>query len=203
MALWEACLRGVQLLNHLWTGQLCLQLCLLSRFPEHGHCTYNAVCLKVPAALLPGQRIGRIGHILALTGAISWQGFPASLDNISDSARLARSVSRSIISRPPFCTRVPPFQGHPLCCCQVSFLQLAGEAFNDFTIIVLLVAGVVSIGLEAALGKPGDNGWIEGAAILAAVAVVVLVTAVNNYQKEKQFRELSALADASEVRVLV
>lgn len=83
---------------------------------------------------------------------------------------------------------------------QVSFLRLLTEAFQDFTIIVLLVAGGLSIGLEATLGKEGDNGWIEGAAILAAVAVVVLVTAVNNYQKEKQFRELSALAEAGEVR---
>ena len=82
---------------------------------------------------------------------------------------------------------------------QVSFWQLLLESFEDFTIIILLVAGVASIGLEAAFGKEGENGWIEGAAILAAVAVVVLVTAVNNYQKEKQFRELSALADASEV----
>ncbi|KAK9802895.1 hypothetical protein WJX73_002795 [Symbiochloris irregularis] len=85
---------------------------------------------------------------------------------------------------------------------QVSFLQLVGDAFKDFTIIVLLIAGAASIGLETSFGKPGDNGWIEGAAILAAVAVVVLVTAVNDFQKEKQFRELSALAEASEVTVI-
>lgn len=84
---------------------------------------------------------------------------------------------------------------------QVSFLELVGDAFKDFTIIVLLIAGAASIGLETAFGKPGENGWIEGTAILAAVAVVVLVTAVNDFQKEKQFRELSALAEASEVGV--
>ena len=66
-------------------------------------------------------------------------------------------------------------------------------------IIVLLAAGVLSIGLETIFGKEGENGWIEGVAILAAVAVVTLVTAVNNYQKERQFRELSALADAGQV----
>ena len=32
--------------------------------------------------------------------------------------------------------------------------------------------------------------WIEGAAILAAVVVIVLVTAINNWSKEKQFRGL-------------
>ena len=34
---------------------------------------------------------------------------------------------------------------------------------------------------------------MQGAAIMAAVAVVVLVTAVNNYQKEQQFRALNQL----------
>lgn len=85
---------------------------------------------------------------------------------------------------------------------QVSFWELLTEAFQDFTIIVLLTAAGASIALEAAFGKEGDNGWIEGVAILAAVAVVTLVTAVNNYQKEKQFRELSALADANQVSKL-
>lgn len=33
----------------------------------------------------------------------------------------------------------------------------------------------------------------QGAAIMAAVAVVVLVTAVNNYQKEQQFRTLNQI----------
>lgn len=36
----------------------------------------------------------------------------------------------------------------------------------------------------------GDTGWIEGAAILGSVIVVVLVTALNDYSKEKQFRSL-------------
>ena len=44
-----------------------------------------------------------------------------------------------------------------------------------------------------------ENGWIEGAAILAAVAIVTLVTAGNDYSKEVQFRQLSELADAGEV----
>ena len=33
-------------------------------------------------------------------------------------------------------------------------------------------------------------GWIDGLAILVAVAVVVLVTAFNDWSKEKQFRGL-------------
>ena len=36
----------------------------------------------------------------------------------------------------------------------------------------------------------GHTGWIEGAAILFAVVVVVFVTAFNDWRKEKQFRGL-------------
>ena len=35
-------------------------------------------------------------------------------------------------------------------------------------------------------------GWIEGTAIIAAVIVVVLVTAFNDWRKERQFRGLQA-----------
>jgi Ca2+ transporting ATPase len=37
-----------------------------------------------------------------------------------------------------------------------------------------------------------DASWIEGLAILVAVAVVVIVTAFNDWRKEKQFRGLQS-----------
>jgi len=37
-----------------------------------------------------------------------------------------------------------------------------------------------------------EAGWIEGVAILAAVIVVVMVTAFNDWRKEKQFRGLQS-----------
>ena len=63
---------------------------------------------------------------------------------------------------------------------------------------MLVISGLLSIALELAFGN-GEHGWVEGTAILAAVAVVALVTALNNYEKEKQFRDLSALSNESEV----
>lgn len=37
-----------------------------------------------------------------------------------------------------------------------------------------------------------SHGWIEGLAILISVIVVVLVTAFNDYTKERQFRGLQS-----------
>jgi Cation transporter/ATPase, N-terminus len=78
------------------------------------------------------------------------------------------------------------------------FFAFVKEALEDFTVLVLLAAGILSLVLGLALGDGGD-GWIEGAAINVAVVVVVLVTAVNNYQKELQFRELNKLNEDVQV----
>ncbi len=83
---------------------------------------------------------------------------------------------------------------------QVTFLELVGNALEDFTVIILLVSGIISIVLESLVDTGKPNGWVEGTAILVAVAVVVLVTAVNDYQKEGQFRELNAIKEDSKVR---
>ncbi|KAM6436204.1 plasma membrane calcium-transporting ATPase 1 isoform 7-T11 [Liasis olivaceus] len=51
------------------------------------------------------------------------------------------------------------------------------------------VCGTVSVGEEE---QEGETGWIEGAAILLSVVCVVLVTAFNDWSKEKQFRGLQS-----------
>ncbi|XP_032827427.1 plasma membrane calcium-transporting ATPase 1-like isoform X5 [Petromyzon marinus] len=89
-----------------------------------------------------------------------------------------------------------------------SFLALVWEALQDVTLIILEVAALVSLGLSFyqppgsdsdACGLAGGGaedegeataGWIEGAAILLSVACVVLVTAFNDWSKERQFRGL-------------
>jgi Ca2+-transporting ATPase len=37
--------------------------------------------------------------------------------------------------------------------------------------------------------------WVEGVAIIIAVALVVIVGSVNDFQKERQFRSLNAKKD--------
>ena len=83
---------------------------------------------------------------------------------------------------------------------QATFGQLLYEAFDDPTVIILLFCGIFSILVEVVV-EHQPNGWIEGAAILAAVAVVTLVTAGNNYQKEQQFQELNAVTQNVQVEL--
>uniref|UniRef100_A0AAQ5XR59 Calcium-transporting ATPase n=1 Tax=Amphiprion ocellaris TaxID=80972 RepID=A0AAQ5XR59_AMPOC len=91
-----------------------------------------------------------------------------------------------------------------------TFVQLVWEALQDVTLIILEVAAIISLGLsfysppdaerqncgEAAGGVEDEGeaeaGWIEGAAILLSVVCVVLVTAFNDWSKEKQFRGLQS-----------
>ncbi|CAH8557877.1 unnamed protein product [Schistosoma guineensis] len=80
-----------------------------------------------------------------------------------------------------------------------TFLRLMWEALQDLTLIVLIVAAFISLALSLYIKygqaptfdeSEGQAGWIEGLAILIAVFVVVFVVALNDWQKERQFRGL-------------
>jgi Ca2+-transporting ATPase len=65
----------------------------------------------------------------------------------------------------------------------------------------------LAIGLYEDFGPHHDPkdpriGWIEGAAIQLAVLVVVFTNAINDYQKEKQFRKLNAKKEDRTVKVI-
>ncbi|OQR84323.1 P-type ATPase (P-ATPase) Superfamily [Achlya hypogyna] len=89
-----------------------------------------------------------------------------------------------------------------------TILQLMWAAFQDLTIMVLSGAGVISLVLGVAIphNSGGDDepnlAWIEGVSILFAVLIVTLVTALNDYQKEKQFRALNAVKEDEKIKVL-
>jgi magnesium-transporting ATPase (P-type) len=103
-----------------------------------------------------------------------------------------------------------------------NILELAWEAMKDRTLIILAAAAIVSIGLSfytpsketggnlisdlqthSVLGNEDKNGWIEGTAILVSILVVVSVTALSNYSKERQFNSLkSKIEGEAEILVL-
>ena len=71
-----------------------------------------------------------------------------------------------------------------------AFLALCLDAIQDKTLIILMVAAVISIILGVTVEENKSIAWIDGAAILSAVVIVVLVTAANDWTKERQFRGL-------------
>jgi Ca2+-transporting ATPase len=81
-----------------------------------------------------------------------------------------------------------------------SFLQLFVDTFDDATLQILIVAAIVS--LVIGIYDDPATGYVEGMAILAACLIVSVVTAINDYQKESQFRELSAANDDVDVVVV-
>ncbi|KAK5108410.1 hypothetical protein LTR62_008366 [Meristemomyces frigidus] len=86
-----------------------------------------------------------------------------------------------------------------------SIFALMWLAYNDKVIIVLTVAAVIALalGLYQALGTPqGGVEWIEGVAIMVAIVVVVVVGAVNDWQKERQFAKLNKKKEARNVKVI-
>lgn len=71
-----------------------------------------------------------------------------------------------------------------------SFIALAWEALQDKTLIALIVCAFLSVTLGLAVEEDKALAWIDGAAILGAVVIVVVVAAGNDYSKEKKFRSL-------------
>jgi Ca2+-transporting ATPase len=79
-----------------------------------------------------------------------------------------------------------------------SLLQIMWMTFNDKVLIILTIVAAISLalGLYQDFGQSGRYGgprvrWVEGVTIMVAVAIVVVVGSVNDYQKERQFIKLN------------
>lgn len=103
-----------------------------------------------------------------------------------------------------------------------SLLLLMWLALQDRILILLIIAAIVSLalGLYTDFGAeperipcenppPGQEecalpsvDWVEGLAILIAVAIVDMVGSLNDWQKERQFKVLNAKKEERDVKVL-
>jgi len=81
-----------------------------------------------------------------------------------------------------------------------TFLDLFLGSFDDETVRILMAAAIVS--LVIGVYEDPSTGYVEGVAILTAVFIVAMVTALNDYQKETQFRALSKVNDNIETIVI-
>jgi Ca2+-transporting ATPase len=85
-----------------------------------------------------------------------------------------------------------------------SFFEMLKEALKDQTLIILMICAVVSLVLEVSLASPEERStaWIDGAAILAAVAIVSLVQASSNHKQELQFAAVNRIKSVFDVGVI-
>jgi Ca2+-transporting ATPase len=90
-----------------------------------------------------------------------------------------------------------------------NIFQLAWIAYNDKVLLLLTAAAIISLalGLYQTFGvshKPGEPKveWIEGVAIIVAIAIVVVVGAANDWQKERQFVKLNRKKDDRIIKVI-
>lgn len=78
------------------------------------------------------------------------------------------------------------------------FLKLFWQAYNDKIIILLTIAAIVSLslGIYETTSEGSGVDWIEGVAICVAILIVTIVTAANDWQKERQFAKLNKRVSA-------
>ncbi|KAM0959339.1 hypothetical protein ACFX2I_024465 [Malus domestica] len=82
-----------------------------------------------------------------------------------------------------------------------SFLRFLWEAWQDLTLIILIIAAVVSLGLG--IKTEGlEEGWYDGGSIFFAVFLVIIVTAVSDYRQSLQFQNLNSEKQNIQLEVL-
>ena len=81
---------------------------------------------------------------------------------------------------------------------QKSLLRLMLIALDDKVLIILSITSLISLalGLYQTFGLPHAPGeprveWVDGVTIMTAVAIAVVLGALNDYQKERQFAKLN------------
>lgn len=71
-----------------------------------------------------------------------------------------------------------------------SFLKFLWEAWQDLTLIILMVAAAASLALGIRTEGLAE-GWYDGGSIAFAVLLVIFVTAVSDYRQSLQFQNLN------------
>lgn len=138
------------------------------------------------------KRLAELGGVRALSTQLN-----------SDLTRGIRTDPKSLASRRAHFSinELPPAK-------EVTFLDMVVESLEDRMVQILMVSAVISLVLGLTVPNQATglvdyaHGWVEGAAILLSVALVTLVSSVNNYQKEQKFKELSRATPPMKVHVI-
>ncbi|CAG8553520.1 4319_t:CDS:2 [Diversispora eburnea] len=124
---------------------------------------------------------------------------------------------KSVTSHPeniPFYHRIRTFGRNVLPARkQKSIFQLMWIAMHEKIIILLAIAAVISLSLglyeDFGIKHESDHEndkpkvrWVEGVAIIVAIIIVVLVSSLNDWQKQRQFQKLNAKKEDRNVKVI-
>ena len=81
-----------------------------------------------------------------------------------------------------------------------SFFSFVKECFEDLCLKILLFSAIISL-IVGTVQNP-ESGWMEGVTIIATVLIIVVVSSVNNYLKEKKFQKLNEESQERYVHVI-
>lgn len=132
------------------------------------------------------QRIQNVGGVSTI--AKNLQSDPINgLDQQNVSHNIAKYGTNMIPDRP-----IP------------SFYDMLKEALRDQTLIILIICAIISLILEFLFAPPEERStaWIDGTAILMAVAIVSVVQAYNNQKQEIQFSSINRVKSIFDVAVI-
>ena len=73
------------------------------------------------------------------------------------------------------------------------------ESFEDTMLRILIVVAIISLVVQ--MIEDYTTGWMDGVTIFASVIIIVSVSSINNYMKEKQFEQLYASQEKTNVNV--
>src|SRR5215510_4762082 len=94
--------------------------------------------------------------------------------------------------------RLPTIKGE-------SLFAMFLEALSDKTLLILMGAAVLAIGVEVLRSRVQDGytaHYLDGIAILSAVLIASVVATVNQARAQKEFRSLSSTREDIPVKVL-
>jgi P-type Ca2+ transporter type 2C len=145
-------------------------------------------------------------HTDLYAGLSSEKVFDLSTSYVSTSSQPPRrsSSSKQFKERSAFFgeNKLPKRQSKTL-------IQLMLIAISDRVLLLLTVVSIISLalGIYQSVFQPHEPGqprveWVEGATIMTAVAIAVIVGSINDYQKERQFVKLNRKVCTYEVRSL-
>ena len=72
-----------------------------------------------------------------------------------------------------------------------NFFHFVLKGMSNLMIIILIIAAIFSIVLGCTISQNNKKDWIDGVSIVIAIIIVVLVSSITEYSKEKKFHQLN------------